>query len=56
MDSQQAWQAAIGQLQMEMSKASYDTWVRSSELIAYEETRFALAGQMPMPASGLTLG
>lgn len=33
MNSQQAWQAAIGQLQMEMSKASYDTWVRSSELL-----------------------
>ena len=42
MDSQQAWQAAIGQLQMEMSKASYDTWVRSAELIAYEENTFSV--------------
>ncbi|MFH1446018.1 MAG: chromosomal replication initiator protein DnaA [Chloroflexota bacterium] len=37
MNAQQAWQAALGQLQMEMSKASFDTWVRSAELIAYEE-------------------
>lgn len=42
MNSQQAWQAAIGQLQMEMSKASYDTWVRSSELVSYEENEFTI--------------
>lgn len=42
MNSQQAWQAAIGQLQMEMSKASYDTWVRSAELVSYEEGLFTI--------------
>jgi chromosomal replication initiator protein len=36
MIAEQAWQAAIGQLQMEMSKASYDTWVKPAELIKYE--------------------
>ena len=36
MNSQQAWQAAVGQLQMEMSKASFDTWVRPAELLRYE--------------------
>ncbi len=37
MNAQQAWQATLGQLQMEMSKASFDTWVKSAELIAYNE-------------------
>jgi len=39
MNIQQAWQATLGQLQMEMSKASFDTWVKSAELINYDETK-----------------
>jgi chromosomal replication initiator protein len=39
MNVQQAWQATLGQLQMEMSKASFDTWVKSAELINYDETK-----------------
>jgi len=42
MNSLQAWQAAIGQLQMEMSKASYDTWVRSTELVSHEDKTFTI--------------
>ncbi len=38
MNAQQAWQATIGQLQMELSKASFDTWVRNTQLISYEDT------------------
>ncbi len=37
MNPQSAWQAALGQLQMEMPKANFDTWVRSTELINYEK-------------------
>lgn len=37
MNAHQAWQATIGQLQMELSKASYDTWVKNTQLIEYEE-------------------
>ncbi len=37
MNALQAWQATLGQLQMEMSKASFDTWVKSTELISYDE-------------------
>jgi chromosomal replication initiator protein len=39
MNVQQAWQATLGQLQIEMSKASFDTWVKSAELINYDETQ-----------------
>ncbi|KAF0111342.1 MAG: chromosomal replication initiator protein [Chloroflexi bacterium] len=42
MNSQQAWQAATGQLQMEMSKASFETWVRSSELVSFEGGVFTI--------------
>jgi chromosomal replication initiator protein len=36
MNAEQAWRATLGQLQMEMSKAAYDTWVRDASLISYE--------------------
>jgi chromosomal replication initiator protein len=42
MNAQQAWQAALGQLQMEMPKASFDTWVREADLIAYEDGEFMI--------------
>lgn len=42
MDSQQAWQATLGQLQMEMSKASFDTWVRSAEMISHKQDTFTI--------------
>ena len=42
MNAQQAWQATLGQLQMEMTKAAYDTWVRSAELVSYEQDEFKI--------------
>jgi chromosomal replication initiator protein len=36
MNAEQAWRATLGQLQMEMSKAAYDTWVRDASLISCE--------------------
>lgn len=42
MNPEQAWQAALGQLQLEMPKPAYDTWVRSSELIAHEDGSFII--------------
>ena len=37
MDLQQAWQTVLGQLQMEMPRAAYDTWVRDTQPISYED-------------------
>ena len=42
MNASQAWQAALGQLQVEMPKGTYDTWVRDSELVAYEDGAFVI--------------
>lgn len=40
MKADQAWQAALGQLEMDMPKAAYDTWVRDAEFLAYEDGSF----------------
>lgn len=42
MNANQAWQAALGQLQVEMPKGTYDTWVRDAELVAYEDGAFVI--------------
>jgi chromosomal replication initiator protein len=45
MNADNAWQAALGQLQMDMPKAIYDTWVRDADLIAYEDGSFIIGVQ-----------
>ena len=45
MNCHQAWQSLISQLQLEMSKATFDTWVKSSELIKYENQTFTIGVQ-----------
>ena len=42
MDAEKAWQSALGQLQMEMPKASFDTWVRDTHIAAYSEGSFTI--------------
>ena len=37
MNHQQAWQSVLGQLQMEMPRASFDTWVRDTEASSLED-------------------
>ena len=45
MEALQAWTATLGQLQMEMPKASYDTWVKNSKLVSCEDNRFVIGVQ-----------
>lgn len=40
MEGKQAWQVALGQLQLEMPKAAFDTWVRDAELISVSDNIF----------------
>jgi chromosomal replication initiator protein len=42
MKAEQAWQAATGQLQLEMPKPVFDTWVSEADLIAYEDGEFII--------------
>ena len=37
MDAARAWQTVLGQLQMEMPRASYDTWVRDTRPMSYKD-------------------
>jgi len=42
MEGKQAWQAALGQLQLEMPKAAFDTWLRDAELISETDGDFKI--------------
>ena len=42
MKAEQAWRAAQGQLQLEMPKAAFDTWVRDADLVSYEDGSFVI--------------
>lgn len=37
MNVEQAWQSVLGQLQMEMPRASFDTWVRDTRPLSYRD-------------------
>jgi len=43
MKAEQAWQSVLGQLQTEMPKASFDTWVRDSQVLTYEDGILVIA-------------
>lgn len=45
MKAAQAWQATLGQLQMEMPKAAFDTWVKDADLLSYEDGAFTIGVQ-----------
>jgi chromosomal replication initiator protein len=42
MNAERHWQAALGQLQMELPRAAYATWVRDAEYLAYEDSTFII--------------
>lgn len=45
MEATKAWQAVVGQLQMEMPKATFDTWVKGAEFVAYEDGDFIVGAE-----------
>ncbi|HZY44835.1 MAG TPA: chromosomal replication initiator protein DnaA [Anaerolineae bacterium] len=42
MKSDQIWQAALGELQLQMTKATFDTWVKPTSVISYEDGSFVV--------------
>jgi chromosomal replication initiator protein len=42
MDAHRSWQAALGQLQIEMPRAAFDTWVRDASLLSYEDGAYVI--------------
>ncbi|NIM95144.1 MAG: chromosomal replication initiator protein DnaA [Anaerolineales bacterium] len=45
MNAERFWDAAIGQLQLEMPRAAFDTWVRDAEFLTYEDGTFIIGVQ-----------
>src|SRR6478672_658913 len=43
MDAKQVWRAALGELQVSLSPANYETWLRDTLLVDVEEQRFRIA-------------
>ncbi|HET9614150.1 MAG TPA: chromosomal replication initiator protein DnaA [Candidatus Limnocylindrales bacterium] len=43
MDAKQVWRAALGELQVSLSPANFETWLRDTQLIDVDEQRFRIA-------------
>ena len=42
MLTEEVWQTTLGQLQMQMTRATFDTWVKHSRGLAYEDGLFVV--------------
>src|SRR5262245_51998081 len=43
MDAKQVWRAALGELQVSLSPANYETWLRDTRLVEVDDQRFTIA-------------
>jgi chromosomal replication initiator protein len=43
MDAKQVWRAALGELQVSLSPANFETWLKDTALVAVDDTRFRVA-------------
>ena len=43
MDAKQVWRAALGELQVSLSPANYETWLRDTLLVDVDDNRFKIA-------------
>ena len=43
MDAKQVWRAALGELQVSLSPANYETWLKDTALVAVDDNRFRVA-------------
>ena len=43
MDTRQVWRAALGELQVSLSPANFETWFRDTTLVDVEDNRFRIA-------------
>src|SRR3954466_15573297 len=42
MNARDAWLATLGQLQIQLNRSTYDTWLRHAEFLGYEDGRFVV--------------
>ena len=43
MDAKQVWRAALGELQVSLSPANYETWLRDTQLVDVDDQRFKIS-------------
>ncbi len=43
MNAKDAWQATLGQLQLQMDRPSFETWLRGAEFFGYEDGMFTIS-------------
>ena len=43
MDAKQVWRAALGELQVSLSPANFETWLRDTQLVDVDDNRFRIA-------------
>ncbi len=43
MDARQVWRAALGELQVALSPANYETWLKDTNLVDVDDNRFTIA-------------
>lgn len=43
MEAEQAWRSVKGQLQLDMARASYNTWVKDTQAVAYDDGVMTIA-------------
>src|SRR5213075_874168 len=43
MDAKQVWRAALGELQVSLSPANFETWLKDTALVAVDDTLFRVA-------------
>ncbi|HHH42225.1 MAG TPA: chromosomal replication initiator protein DnaA, partial [Chloroflexi bacterium] len=42
MNPQQIWRAALGELQLQMTQGTFDTWLKPTSVLAYEDGTFII--------------
>jgi chromosomal replication initiator protein len=42
MNAEQAWQAALGDLQLQLTKATFDTWLKNTYVVSHEDNTFLI--------------
>ena len=43
MNAQEAWSATLGQLQVQLNRATFETWLSRAQYVAYEEGRLVIS-------------
>ena len=43
MDAKQVWRAVLGELQVSLSPANFETWLKDTQLVEIDDNRFRIA-------------